>query len=590
MKQLYRPISVYLLMAALSVGAAVAQKDTTRLNQSVEVMKAYHPSISNANKVNLMPVIEDTTRFSPEFNYSIDNYPVKKGFAASPIAAADVNKASYKNLGAGYLKLGAGTYSTPYGELYLNLPESKTAVFGLHIRHISSDGKTKLREGDLVDAPYSQNNAAIFGAVNIGNVLLDTDLSYNRDAMNYYGYPTAMPANLALFPIPKYGLKQAYQEGDIKIALKSAGNSQSVLKFKSGFRLGYFDAKTGQKESSAGIFGKFDYGFGQVNGILDFSYDHFTTDSINISSQLVAGSKNEYWLRFAPSVRLDGDNWSLRGGINFVMVSGKEGEKVSKLYPDFEFNFTPVEGILTLNAGFKGDLKNNRYGVIASENYWADPRHNVLNTNYTYIASGGLKGKISREISYHLGIKYSQVKDLYFYATNSYPDPSSSKLPTPVIYSNAFDVVYDNAAITNFLAEFSYVSGKDFSFVLKGNYYNYSLDNLPFASQMPDFDLTTTMETRIIGNLTGFADLGITGKRQALINLFDFYSSSLPVGSIQRFLIDPSIRLNLGATYEMTSKFSLFGRVDNLLNRKNEQWQGYSSQGLRLLAGATLSF
>ena len=92
MKQLYRPISVYLLMAALSVGAAVAQKDTTRLNQSVEVMKAYHPSISNANKVNLMPVIEDTTRFSPEFNYSIDNYPVKKGFAASPIAAADVNK------------------------------------------------------------------------------------------------------------------------------------------------------------------------------------------------------------------------------------------------------------------------------------------------------------------------------------------------------------------------------------------------------------------------------------------------------------------------------------------------------------------
>ena len=150
MRPIYRSLSVFLLIVALSFGAAFAQKDTTKLNQSVEVMKAYRPSISNANKVNLMPSITDTTRFSPEFMYSIESYPVSKGFAASPISAADVNKSSYKNLGAGYLKLGAGTYSTPYGELFLNLPESKTAVFGLHIRHLSSNGKTKLREGDLV--------------------------------------------------------------------------------------------------------------------------------------------------------------------------------------------------------------------------------------------------------------------------------------------------------------------------------------------------------------------------------------------------------------------------------------------------------
>ncbi len=590
MRQLYRSISVYLLMAALSVGAAVAQKDTTRLNQSVEVMKAYHPSIANANKVNLMPVIEDTTRFSPEFKYSIDNNPVKNGFTASPMTASDVNKASLKYLGAGYLKLGAGTYSTPYGELFLNLPESKTAVFGLHIRHISSEGKTKLREGDLVDAPYSRNNAALFGGITIGNTILSTDLSYTRDAMNYYGYPTAMPSNLASLSILKYGLKQAYQKGDMKIALKSAGNSERDLLFNSGFRLGYFDSKTGQKESSAGLFGKFDYAFGTVNGILDFSYDHFATDSVSINNQMVVGSTRADWLRFSPSVRLDGDNWSFRGGINFVMVSDKDGEKVSKLYPDFEFNFIPVEGILTLYAGFKGDLKNNSYGVIASENYWTDPRHSVLNTDYAYVASGGLKGKISREISYNLGVKYSQVKDLYFYILNSYPDNSSSKVPTPVIYSNAFDVLYDNAAITNFSAEFSYISGKEFSVVLKGNYFNYSLDNLPFASQMPDFDLTTTLETRVIGNLTGFADLGITGKRQTLVNLFDSYPSTLTANTTQRFLIDPSIRLNLGATYELTSKFSLFGRVDNLLNRQNEQWLGYGSQGLRLMAGVTLSF
>jgi len=48
--------------------------------------------------------------------------------------------------------------------------------------------------------------------------------------------------------------------------------------------------------------------------------------------------------------------------------------------------------------------------------------------------------------------------------------------------------------------------------------------------------------------------------------------------------------VNLGASFEMTSNFKLFGRVDNLLNRQNEQWLGYASQGLRVLVGVTLSF
>jgi hypothetical protein len=220
MKQLYRSLSVFLLVVAMSSGLAVAQKDTTKLNQSVEVVKAYRPSISNANKVNLMPVIDDTTRFTPEFKYSIDSHPVKSGFAASPISAADINGLPTKDLGLGYLKLGAGNYNTIFGEFFLNVPKSKVGTFGLHLRQLSSDGKTTLREGDLVDAPYSQTVAEMFGAVNIGSTILSGELSYNRDAMRYYGYPVAIPANILLIPNFNFGLKQAYQNGNIKVSLK----------------------------------------------------------------------------------------------------------------------------------------------------------------------------------------------------------------------------------------------------------------------------------------------------------------------------------------------------------------------------------
>ena len=584
MKQLYKIFSVFILIAAISSGIAIAQTDSTKLNQSVEVMKAYRPSISNAHKVNLMPVIEDTTRFSPEFKYAIDSQPVNSGFAASAIKPADVNNLAYKNPGLGYLKLGAGTSNSIYGEFFLNLPESKSATFGLHLRHLSSDGNIKLKEGTLVPAPFSQDNAAIYGSVNIGNTILSTDLSYDRDAMRYYGYPASIPAKIDSLSSFKYGLKQAYDKGNFKVALRSNEKLQGNLTFNSGVRMGFFDSKTGQKENSGGVFGKFDYNFGPVHGILDLSYDHFSTDSIALASQQVPGTKSNDWIRIAPSVSLNGDNWLLRGGVNFVASTDKDGGNPNKLYPDFEFNFRPVEGILTLYAGVKGDLKNNRYGDIALENYWADPRHNVRNTDYNYVVSGGLKGKISREISYNIGVKYSQVKDMCFYTQNSYYKSEAS----PFVYDNQFGVVYDNATVTNFSAEFSYVSGNDLSVVLKGNYYNYKLDVLAFAPHKPNFDISASAGLRIIDNLIGFADLGVVGMRQARVYNINPFAS--PVSRDEVFQIDPSIQLNLGATYELSRNLRLFGRVDNVLNRTNEQWLGYASQGLRVIAGVSVSF
>ena len=59
-----------ILVLGFSLTAA-GQRDTTKLNQDVEVVKAYRPSVANAEKVNQLPEIDDTTRFTPELNYRL---------------------------------------------------------------------------------------------------------------------------------------------------------------------------------------------------------------------------------------------------------------------------------------------------------------------------------------------------------------------------------------------------------------------------------------------------------------------------------------------------------------------------------------
>jgi outer membrane receptor protein involved in Fe transport len=67
-------------------------------------------------------------------------------------------------------------------------------------------------------------------------------------------------------------------------------------------------------------------------------------------------------------------------------------------------------------------------------------------------------------------------------------------------------------------------------------------------------------------------------------------NTSFAASSPVVFQIDPAIQLNLGATYQLQNKLRLFGRVDNLLNQRNEQWLGYASQGIRLLVGISFLF
>jgi len=48
--------------------------------------------------------------------------------------------------------------------------------------------------------------------------------------------------------------------------------------------------------------------------------------------------------------------------------------------------------------------------------------------------------------------------------------------------------------------------------------------------------------------------------------------------------------LNLNASYALLEKLSIWGEVNNILNRKYEIYQGYPTQGIRFMVGASYRF
>ena len=586
-----------LLTLAIGLGGvknALAQKQDSTINKQVEVVKAYRPSVSDAYKISPMPEIDDTTHFTPQFDYHIDSEPITTGFKSVPISAATVNLNESTDNGYGYLKLGLGTYNTPYGEFFFNQPKGKNSIFGIHYRHLSSTGNVKLNSGDKVAAPYSHNNLEVFGKYFFRKSVFSVNLNYDRDVVKFYGYPDSIPAYIKNNGWGYFNEKQRLQNWKVNVGLKSNEDSRSELKYNAGLHYNNFSTKTGQTENNAGMVAEFDNDFGNLHGILESSLDYYSTDSIDNFDNPLSVKRNSIWFKLNPSVLLSGDAWKIRAGLNTWSVSDDDRNAIFKVYPKLDLELTPVENIMTLYAGADGYLQNNNYSSVAKENPWADPRHDIRNSDYKYIVFGGFKGKISPQISYKAGVKYSKVHNMHFFVTNATPTVLNPTFPIATnewLYRNDFGVEYDNAGVLNLNAEISYFSGSDYYLQIKANYYNYTLDSLNVASYKPNFDATVSSGMRFTPRLTGFIDMQVTGTRKAVI-LYENSPLSSAMSPLYRETVslDPIVNMNIGAEYELPYRLKFFSRLDNVFNQHYDRWLGYTSQGLRLMVGASWSF
>lgn len=590
-KQSY--IAAYIVVFAICFSAlnSVAQRDTTKLKQEVEVTKAYQPTINDALKINDIPKIKTEPSETPTFDYSIFSKPIFSTFDVKPVEAAKMVGEPTPEMGLGLLKLGLGNYQTPYGELFFNAKPGKKSNFGMHFRHLSSAGKVKLLNDDKVEAPESENTAEIFGKHFFRKSTLSGNLAYDRRAFDYYGYAGDILSDAEKQQIiPFWQKMQYFSKGTADIHLKSETLAAYDLNYDFGINYQLMKSKTGQTENQFVLSGDVKKKFGNTFGLLNASLTYYTVDSIQKNSSTGYGKKNQIMLRANPSVRWETDNSSLQVGLNSTLFLDNDASADFFVYPKVKAEWSPVKRVLTLFAGVDSYLQHNTYSGIAAENRFVNPYHDVKNTLNEYVLSGGFKGKLSSKTNYVAEVNYSVVKDQHFYVIRS--RDLGNTIGLPITLNNTFDYIYDDVNLLKLSGEVLHSVSDEFSIHLLANYYSYDLQEQEKAWQMPVFDFTFSGIYRPTEQLKFNVNIFVEGKQTALLlnnkqsEIYGYGRSDIP----STFQMDPIIDLNAGAEYQFSPKLNFFAKLNNFGFQRYEQWLGYTNKSFNWLAGISYSF
>ncbi len=560
---------------------ANAQRDTT-LNREVEVVKSFKPTIQDAHKINDMPKIEETEHQKPTFNYSIKSEPIVNSFAVTPLKAASVASAPKTENGYGLIRAGVGNYNRPYGEFFFNHLASKKSIFGIHAKHLSSNGTLKLEGGDRVKAPFSNNEAEVYFNQFFRASVLSVNVNYDRDAFNYYGYPlNPVPEQLPNPSINYFNTKQAFSRGGVTVKLDNPSIEMNDPFFGFDFDYHYFSTKTGQTENYGKFVAHVQKPFSFGTGLLDAGVFYTQANNIVNRNDKDIDIRQQSWLYLNPAVYFNKKTFNAKLGLKTWYVTDNEINPMVRIAPDILLNYMPVKNIIKLYAGIDGNYENNYYSKIAYENPFVNPDHDAYNSFQKIRFYGGFDGKFAPKTNFKIGFDYSITDNQQFYYLQEYPLSPSSASSAKVVY-NDFSILYDDINLFKINIEVIHRSSDKLDLLLSGNYYSYKLDEQLEAWNMPDWDATLSLGYKITEQLSMSADFFLIGERKALIQ--EKGKEGVPTTLATAF------DMNLRGNYKITEKFSVFTQLNNFGFQQYQRWFGYPVQSLNFLAGVSYAF
>jgi hypothetical protein len=544
-----------LLLVLGYFAAALAQTGLNDINLNAE--SVFEPTIKDAIKLGDLPEIKDTVKKISNINYGIISTPLVSKYEVIPIDAAKMQNEPLSKLYHSLLKVGMGTYTTPYGEFWVNSLRTRDVAYGLHLKHLSSSSHLK----DVGYSGFSDNEGEIYGKKFYKKHTLTGEFNYKRNVSRFYGYDTTENK------LDKDYTKQRYQLFEPVVKLQSHYTDSS--KINHSIKVGYYNLKDlySVAENNIKLNTVFNTFINKERLFVAFDVDYY-------NHKLPNDTFNDVIIKLNPYFETHGKKWMLDIGVAATMDAFSNKSAKFYFHPQLNAQFDVYESIIIPYAGINGGLQKNSLRSLSNENPFVTSTLNYKNSNTKFNVFGGLKGNLSSKTSYDIKASYSMVDSMHFFVVDYTKNGT---------LDNQYKVIYDNTNLFNVIGQVKYQYKEKIHFIAKGNYYMYKTKNLTRAYHRPDFDLTFSAQYNLKSKIILKGDVFVIGNQFALTKVSDASFKYTTEPKLLKGIVD----VNLGAEYRYSKMLSFFVNFNNIANTRYYRWEKYPSQRFNLMAGLT---
>lgn len=574
----------------LALGLAIAvvtAAQTSGPTETYNIVGTAARTINNVQKIDLRPEPIDTVLPDEPMRY--DLLPVKAEVAAraDSIEAYKLNiRLTQERLYKGFVKAGFGLYTTPLFELYYDQTRNRKNGYGLHYRHMSSNGGMD----DVGPSDYSFNRVDGHYSAYMRHHELTGRLTYDRRRISYYGYTlTDSLNNLQLVsPAPSDELvKQVYNNIGFSVRLKSLFDDSTKLAHDVTLATNFLKNLSGSSETNVRLSADVGMEMGQetYGGRLVIDNNAYRRAS---APSGVSDRVNGTMIGLEPYVSTGTQAYHVKVGAGLYIDS--QNKTTFHFYPQAYADYHLMYEALVFYAGVDGRRIRNSFRSLTQENAWLGGSPVIANSSLMYDLYGGLRVALGKDVGFDVRVSKSSTKDRALFV--SAPQQLEVDSVRSVQYGDRFFTVYDQVGQLDISGQLTYSRNEHLDITGRIDIFTYDTDVQAEAWNLPPYQLSLGTRYDLRDKLILKVEAQFLGARKAgTYSLAADPEQTLPPGAtLLTKDLDGFLDLYLGVEYRYTKRLSLFLDASNLSASKYERWYNHPTQRGLIMGGATFAF
>jgi hypothetical protein len=533
------------------------------LAEEIVITTAYKPLLADAVKIRRNPDLEDKTPYKAPLIYAPVDKRLDKDSEIKQLSAmkmpVQADTLPYNNI----VRAGIGNLKTTFLEGYFGNGKDEALQVSGWVKHLA-------QSGTLPKQKSNSEELGVFGKSIGAQNTLSGSLAYTNRGNYFYGFNTVAPPPFV--DAARQSFNTISGEGELAKNYRDVENDFTyALKLK-----GYlFGDKFKSRENNL-----------VLSGFINKTIKEFYTGlsvSLDLTTQKdSAFSYNNSIARLNPYIKFQGENYKIDAGVNIVNEFGFASR--FNIFPAAKLEYQIIPKYVRLFVEAKGDVNKSNLRDFYGINPFLGRNLRISNSVDRLDLSAGLKGTLAPGLGFKADIFRNDVKNMPLMVSNF----------NFAIGQNRFGVIYDNgtATVSGLNAELDYKLADDFNIFGRAEFRDYKMASEAEAWNMPALKLTAGTAINIDSRLKVTASLIFRGatKDKPDDGLFLETYKTVPSATLGIRAIDAFADISGGVEYKLNKQFSVFGRVNNLLNSRNQTWLYYPEYGFNIFGGASYSF